>query len=326
MKPYILFALIVFSRTWSSAQTTTQSTSTLDTTESAKTSLRLGALYSSNVSYYGQTGAERLPYTVGYSQLFLKNGLYFTAQSYKLLNSEPGISGAGLTAGYSFDLSKNLSGTLSYGRSFFPDSSRLFQSVNQDITSASLTYDWKWLTTALDADYALGSESAFYSKFTLSKYIDPGLSFSSKDYFTLEPSIEIIGGTQRFLPSNDIEKDDDSPSETPLLPTLSSNGISKGDKKPNPGRVVTDIGEKVKVRGRGVGRKVAEMPSKDDQNSTTVTTAPFGLLAYSFNLPLAYNRANYTLELAYQGIVPSKSSGNSQKLQSFFNLGFNYTF
>jgi hypothetical protein len=326
MKSYILFALIVFYGTWSSAQSTVQSNTTSDTTEKAKASLRLGALYSSNISYYGQTAAKRLPYTFGYVQLFLRNGLYLTAQTYKLLNSESGISGAGLTAGYSFDLSKSLSGTLSYGRSFYPDSSRLFQSVNQDVASASLSYDWQWLTTRLDADYALGSESAFYSTFNLSKYIDLGLSFSSKDYLTLEPSIEIVGGTQRFFPSSAIDEDEDSPSSTPLIPSLSSNGISKSDNKINPRRVVKAIGENVKVRGKGMGKKITEIRAKDDQSSTTVTSAPFGLLAYSFNLPLVYNRAKYTLEVAYQGIIPTKSSGNPQKLQSFFNLGFNYTF
>ncbi|HEX8378825.1 MAG TPA: hypothetical protein VF602_13490 [Pedobacter sp.] len=309
MKSYILFALIVFYGTLLSAQSTAQSNTTSDTTEKAKTSLRLGALYSSNISYYGQTAAERLPYTFGYAQLFLRNGLYLTAQTYKLLNSESGISGAGLTAGYSFDLSKSLSGTLSYGRSFYPDSSRLFQSVNQDVASASLNYDWQWLTTRLDADYALGSESAFYSTFNLSKYIDLGLSFSSKDYLTLEPSIEIVGGTQRFPETKSIQKDDDSGIGLPQLPP-------KPPKK----------GDKAEKNGRGLGIITGQLPGPNEQSSTTVISAPFGLLAYSFNLPLAYNRANYTLEVTYQGIVPAKSSGNSQKLQSFFNLGFNYTF
>ncbi len=277
MKSYLLFGLIIFSAGWSFAQSTNKSNTAIDTTEKKKTSLTLAALYGSNITYYGQTSSQTLPFALGYAKLSFPTGLYLAGQTYKLLNSEPGISGAAVTVGYGFNLSKKLSGDLNYSRSFYPDSSQLLQSANQDVASASLNYDWQWLTTGLTADYAIGSESAFYTTFNVSKYIDLGLSFSSKDYLTLEPSFEIIGGTQRF--------------EIPApKKALLSDVIGRGKKQ------------------------------------RTITTTEFDLIAYNFTLPLAYNRAKYSFEASYQGTVLSRSISDSQKLQSFFNLGFYYTF
>ncbi|MBC7916152.1 MAG: hypothetical protein H7Y07_18765, partial [Pyrinomonadaceae bacterium] len=57
-----------------------------------------------------------------------------------------------------------------------------------------------------------------------------------------------------------------------------------------------------------------------------VTTTSFDLLSYNLKLPLAYNRANYAIEATYQGSVLSKAASDSQKIRSFFNLGFYYIF
>lgn len=288
MKHYYLSLSVALLLAVSSSMAQTRTDTKIDTVEKPKTSLTLATLYSSNVSYYGQTSAEKLPYVLGYAALKFPTGLWLSGQTYKLLTAKPGISGLSLSAGYDFDLSTKWSGSLSYSRSFYPDSSQLLQSANTDMASAGLTYDGKWLTTGLTADYALGDTSALYASFKASKYIDLGLSLSPKDYFTLEPSVEVIGGTQRFqVPGQE-------------------SGNGRGNSLP--------------VLDPVFGTQKGKTPKN-------VTTTTFAILAYNFTLPLAYNRANYSLEASYQGSVLSSQADNtSQKLQSFFNLGFYYTF
>jgi hypothetical protein len=62
------------------------------------------------------------------------------------------------------------------------------------------------------------------------------------------------------------------------------------------------------------------------ETTTTVSTS-FDLLSYNLKLPVAYNRAHYLIEAAYQLSVLSKrgdiGTGNTN---SFFTLSFYYQF
>ena len=107
----LLTILILFTGVFTvSAQSS--ETASVDTVEKRKTSLTLAAIYSNDVNYYGQTSSEALPYILGNATLEFPVRIWLSAQTYKLLNYDEGISGVSLTAGYDFDLSKNLSGTL----------------------------------------------------------------------------------------------------------------------------------------------------------------------------------------------------------------------
>ncbi|MFD2164435.1 hypothetical protein ACFSJU_18665 [Paradesertivirga mongoliensis] len=278
-----------------------------DTTEAPKTSITLATLYSSNVNYYGQTSTQKLPYVLGYAAVKFPSGIWLSGQTYKLLNAESGISGLGLSLGYDFNLSKNLTGSLSYGRSFYPDSSQLLQSINDDMASASLDYHWKWLTTGLTADYGFGDGGVLYTTFNASKIVDLGLSLSSKDYFTFEPVIEVIGGTQRFY------------SESETQDSGSQNEEQNGG--------LVDLDRIIGKNGKPLpGNRKGNIPGSKEGEGTVVATTSFNVVAYNFTLPIVYNRANYSIEASYQGSVLSKSVSDSQKIQSFFNLGFYYMF
>lgn len=277
--------------------------SNTDTT-TAKTSLTLATIYGSNISYYGQIAESPTPYVVGYGRLTLPVGLWLSGQSYKLFDSSQGISGLNVSLGYDFNLSKKLSGNISYGRSFYPEDSELFQSVNVDMASAALAYDWKWLSTGLSVDYGLSQGDVFYTTFNATKIIDLGLSLSSKDYFTLEPLVEVVGGTQVFYNTSE---------EQPGTPQNPNGGGLLGG--------VPVIGKNGKPL-----RNPRSIPGSDKNESKTVATTSFDVLSYNFSLPVVYNRTNYSIEASYQGAVLSKSVSDFQKLQSFFNLGFYYTF
>jgi hypothetical protein len=61
--------------------------------------------------------------------------------------------------------------------------------------------------------------------------------------------------------------------------------------------------------------------------TTTVESTEFDVLAYTLSLPLAYNRAHYSIEASYQASLASKNIADaSGKPVSIFNLGFYYMF
>lgn len=64
-----------------------------------------------------------------------------------------------------------------------------------------------------------------------------------------------------------------------------------------------------------------------ESETTTIESTNFGLLAYIFSLPLAYNRSNYSIEASYQASMTGKKiDGESQKPVSILNFGVYYQF
>jgi hypothetical protein len=267
----------------SQAQTASDSTQ--------KTTFIVAALYSSNANYYGQSAEEKLPYVLTNASVKFPGGLWLSASAYKLLNIGSGVSAADASVGLAFNLNKSQSftGDVSYSHSFYPENSPLIQAANENSVSASLSYDWSWLNTSVSADYAFGKESDLFISFSNSKSIELG-SFSERDFISLEPAIEIVGGTQHFYETYTTKKK--------LRDKLK-------DKIKNP----------------------FDPPGNDNTTTTTVTTSSFGLLSYNLKLPLAYNRTHYMIEVGYQlSILDEKVETVSNKPQSFFNLSFYYLF
>ncbi|MBC7912929.1 MAG: hypothetical protein H7Y07_02300, partial [Pyrinomonadaceae bacterium] len=194
MKRNIFILLILVMNSFVFAQ---KSDVKADSTEKTKTSLSLASIYASDASYYGQTASERLPYVLANASLNFASGFFISAGAYKLITIGSGISGIDLSAGFDFKLTKKLSSSISYTRSFFPDSSLLLQSTNVNMASASLSYDWKVFNTGLNVDYAIGDENALYMTFNISKSLDLG-SIGAKDYISIEPTFQLAGATQRI--------------------------------------------------------------------------------------------------------------------------------
>lgn len=295
MKPYLILPLLLVIATSAFGQETREE-GAADTVEKGKTSLNLATIYANNASYYGQTSAERLPYVLGNASLNFPSGFFLSAGAYKLLNLGSGVSGIDLSAGYDFKLAKQLSGSLSFSHSFFPDSSLLLQSTNPDMASASLSYDLNVVKTGLTADYAIGDENALFAAFEISKSIDLGSLFSRKDYISFDPAVEIVGGTQRITTVEE-------------MPATTTNG-----------------------NGNSNGRKFLFLPLPSSSKTSApqyrqVTSSSFDLLSYNIKLPISYNRANYAVEATYQGsILGKKVDGYTNKLNSFFYLGLYYSF
>lgn len=255
-----------------------------------KTTLTFAGLYNSNVSYYGQTTTEKLPYVLANVTLRFPIGLYFSAGAYQLLNYGGGLSETDLGTGYDYDFNERLTTGVAYTHSFFPANSPLLQASNANNVNLSVKYDWPWLKTVFNADYAFGQQSDIFLSLSHSKEISLGTLFSDKNLIYFEPAIELVAGTRHFYETYTIEKE-----------------------------------KRDKARGKGKGLGQAGNPNT--VTTTTVAADSFNLLSYNLKLPLSLSRASYLAEISYQLSVPGpKAEAALKNPQSFFGLAFYYQF
>lgn len=261
-----------------------------DSTEKKKTTFTVGATYANDVSYYGQRAEERMPYIAASASLRLPSGIYFSGLGYRLLNDSSNVvSASAVSAGIAFNLGKKLSADISYSHLFFPAHSPLLQAANSDMASASLSYEY-WMTTGVNVDYAFGKEQDVFVTLSTEKFINLGHLFSQKDFVSLTPSVEIVGGTQHFYQTY-VEEKRLRDSLLGILPLPIIGG------------------------------------QDDEPATTTSTSTSFDLLSYNLRIPLAYNRSNYLVEAACQLSVPGKhAEAGAGNLNTFFTFSFYYQF
>ncbi|MNJ91524.1 hypothetical protein D3C87_91760 [compost metagenome] len=277
-----IFLLVLFS----TASFTVQAQQ--DSTE--KTTLTLAALYSSNVSYYGQSTNEKLPYILINATVRFPIGLYFSAGSYKLLNYGGGLSETDLGAGFDHDFNDQFSTGLAYTRSFFPSNSPLLQASNENNLNLSAKYSWPWLKSSFSADYAFGQQNDIFLSLTHSKEISIGSLFNEKNALSVEPAIELVAGTRHFYETYTTKKNN-------------------------------------RDKANGKGKSPVSPGNSNSMITTTVASDSFNLLSYNFKLPLSLSRANYIAEISYQlSVLGSKAEAELKHQQSFFGLAFYYQF
>lgn len=259
-----------------------------DTTK--KTTVTLAALYSSNVSYYGQTTDEKLPYVLANATVRFPFGLYLSAGSYKLLNYGSGLSETDLGAGFDYDFTDQLSAGIAYTRSFFPENSPLLQASNENNVNVSANYRWPWLKSSFSADYAFGQQTDVFLSLSHSKEIGIGSLFNEKNSLYIEPAFELIAGSRHFYETYTVEKE-------------------RRDK------------------ANGKGKNPVSPGNPKSETTITVADNNFNLLSYNFKLPLSLSRANYIAEISYQlSVAGPQTAPDLKKQQSFFGLAFYYQF
>jgi hypothetical protein len=112
-------------------------------------------VYSNNANYYGQRAVKNTPYAAVAANYQLKSGVYFSGQTYKLLNDKTsGLSAGSIAAGVNFKLSKKLTTDLSYSHSFYPTYSPLLEASNSENATVLLSYK-SWMTASITGDSLL---------------------------------------------------------------------------------------------------------------------------------------------------------------------------
>ena len=278
---YILFTLAFFiaSRAFSQVDSIE--------VEPKRNTITLAGIYGNNANYYGQTAEQKLPYFLSNAALSLKNGLFFSVGSYKLVNAGGSlISELDLTAGFEHQLTKKLNGSLAYSRSIFAKNSPLLGAANQNTISASLAYDLSFIKTGFNTYYAFGTQRDLFLSFTASKSLNLGSISRDKDFISFEPGLELVGGTLHYLEEYIVRRDRRSP--MPIDPLLRPRELNY---------------------------------------TMTRNASSFDMISYNMNFLLGYNRQNYLLEAGWQVSSLGKNvSETKQKPRSFFNLSFYYQF
>jgi len=255
-----------------------------------KTTVTAAMLYSTDVSYYGQSTDEKLPYILSNVTVRFPMGLYFSAGAYKLLNYGSGISETDIGTGFDYDVNDQLATGISYVRSFFPANSPLLQAANENNLNLSAKYTWKWFKSSISGDYAFGKQNDIFISLSNSKEISLGNLFNDKNALYIEPAIELVAGTSHFYETYSIEKN-----------------------------------KREKANGKG-----KSPVSPGNSNSVSIASAvsdSFNLLSYNFKLPLSLSRANYIAEISYQlSVRGPKTDAVLRQQQSFFGLAFYYQF
>lgn len=254
-----------------------------------KATVTIATMYSSNVSYYGQSTTEKLPYVLLNATWRAPSGIHFSAGSYKLVNYGAGVSEADLGAGFDFNFNEDFSMGVAYSRSFFPSDSPLLQASNENNVNLSANYSFPIWKSDFSADYAFGRQSDLFLSLNNSREIDLGSFLSSKNAFYIEPAIELVAGTRRFYHAYTIAKE---------------------------------------KRNKGKGKGAASQGNSGNASGTTsVESNSFNLLSSNFRLPLTLSRANYLIEVSYQfSILVSKAETELKQQQSLFGISFYYQF
>ena len=252
-----------------------------------KSTFTIGTVYANNASYYGQKAQEKTPYAAVAATYRLKSGFYFSGLAYKLLNDNTStVSASSLGAGINIKLAPKLSTDLSYSHSFYPALSPLLQAGNPDNASVAIIYQ-SWLNVGITGDYAFGKTNDEFVTGAISKSINL-FSIGKKDIVTINPSADIVAGTQHFYQTYVTEK---------------------------------------KVRDSLLGIIPILGGGSTQSSSNTVAKTSFDILSYNFKLPLAYNRSHYVVEAAYQlSVLSSKAQTGAGKTNSFATLSFYYQF
>jgi len=161
-----------------------------------KNTLTLSAVASSNANYYGQTGAETLPFAYLDLKLRTSLGWYISGGGYQLFKENNFPSELHLSTGFEFDLGPKADFEVGYTRSFYSKASPLLQASNPNSLSSTIGIDHLF-RTELIADYNFGQSEDVFISFDNSKNILLG-QLGEKNTFYLKPGISIVAGTQRF--------------------------------------------------------------------------------------------------------------------------------
>lgn len=287
MKLFITIGILLLSLEGMAQQ---DSTAVVDSTEPVKSTFTIGATYVNNADYYGQKSVEKMPYVAAAAVFHHKSGLYVTGMAYRLLNdSQRVVSASALGLGFTKDIGKRFNLDLSYSHTFYPALSPFLQAANANNANLGITYT-NWLAVSAEVDYAFGKTNDVFVTAGLSKLISLG-SITPKDLITLQPSAKVTAGTQRFYETYVTEKNirDSILGVIPIPPIFGQPGT--------------------------------------EPTTTTKVSSSFDLLSYNFKLPLAYNRAHYMVELAYQlSLLSEQAQTGAGKLNSFVSASFYYQF
>ncbi|WP_210463960.1 hypothetical protein [Rufibacter roseolus] len=260
----------------------------------------VGLETANNASFFGRNTAQQYPYVAASLTYTHTSGLFISAMSYQLFNTEDFIDETDVSAGYSFKIGNRFDGLVSYSRFFFGPNTPLVKSVTSNAATASGTLDWKYLLTGVTASYIFGGSSDLFTVLDNSRYIPLQNLWKGKNPVGIDPKFSIIAGTQEFAQTHTVETQNKKKGLGTVLDPLNPIGNGNGKGNGNGGTTTT---------------------------TTTTTSKRFKVLNYSITVPLVFSLYNVDIEPAYRFALPvNRLEGDESKAQSYASLNLSYTF
>ncbi|MDB5263175.1 MAG: hypothetical protein JWQ14_2456, partial [Adhaeribacter sp.] len=245
----------------------------------------------------------------------LKSGFWAGTTLYHIKGIQNYIDETNLSAGWDFNLTGRLDGSLSYTRYIYGSDNPLLQSVASNLAMGYLGYDWSFVYSSLTASYLFGEFNDVFLGLNNSRYFGKKNIFGSNDYLGIEPTLNLLAGTQFFTETYTTKI------ETPNNGNKwnGNNGKGNGNNGNN--------GNGNENNGNG------NWNSGNNGNTSTTTTintiveSKFTLLNYGFTLPLIYGFGNNSFELSWRLLVPTNVPAEfSKKPRSFFTFSYYHSF
>ena len=290
-------------------------TTVTDTLKAKKGWWTIGAEVSNNSSFFGRNTARRYPYAAATVTYLHRNGLWASATSYKLFDTESYVDETDLSVGYSFKIQDLVETNISYSHFIFGENSPLLKAVTSNALSAKAALDWGILYTGLTASYIFGDNHDVFTVLENSRFIPLNPLWKGKRVVGIDPKITITAGTQYFYETH--------------TTTTKKNSTSPSGSKPGNGNPLggTPIGGILDPTGSG-GSNTS--PSQNNGNTTTTTTktvSRFNVLNYELKIPVVVYLGSFELEPAYRYAIPvNKTEGDESEAQSFYSFNISYTF
>ncbi|RYD75656.1 MAG: hypothetical protein EOP53_16105 [Sphingobacteriales bacterium] len=165
-----------------------------------KRSVSVGVSYGNDAIFFGRVGPIKYPYVTTDVVYNDKTGLFIYGSGLKVLGYKPVFDEVDIGGGYFYKLNKKFSGTISYTRFIFNNDARIIKSASTNDINFKNAYDGKYFRSSVVMDFLFGKSNDFFLTTSIGKRIEPNWSIISKsDYLTINPSFNVIFGTQNFV-------------------------------------------------------------------------------------------------------------------------------
>ena len=168
-----------------------------------KASLKIGLNYLSNSVYLGRADTVRTPIVEPSIKYTFKSGIYFSGNMQFIPNRATNkLDGGSAGAGYDYDITDNIGGSISYTKLFYNATSTQIGSAISSTFNGNIDFDIAdIITPSLSVDYDLLKQG-----FGSDILVNVGLShdfakegvFGSNDLGIISPTVTVNAGTQNF--------------------------------------------------------------------------------------------------------------------------------
>lgn len=272
-----------------------QADSASNPAEEAVSTWTLGTSFGNNSSFLGRNQATRLPFLSADLTYKNKRGAWVSAMAYQILNTPVFIDEVDLMAGWDFQVTEKLDGSVSYSRFFFSPETPLLKAATANSVSAQAGLDWQHVYSRLNMTYIFGGASDLFLILDNSRYFQIDQVLHAKDYLSVEPKISIIAGTQTFVETHIVSRK----STAAPAPVSRSGGGKPGS-------------------GAGGGGAAT--------STTYSSTTSFNVLNYEASVPITYTFQNLSLDVALRYSIPvNLLEGDASRPQFFCTTSLYYT-